>query len=62
MPENQTRRPHVAKLLRLTLAEAAILTDAAEELGISETDLLRMLVRHAKFITVSVPPIRLREE
>jgi hypothetical protein len=53
----QKRSPHVAILLRLDPVEVAALDDTARELCLSRTALIRLMVRHARFLTVSMPPI-----
>lgn len=47
----------VTKMLRLTPDEAALLRETARELGMPEAALLRLLIRNARFLVVSIPPI-----
>lgn len=42
--------------LRLTPAESDTLVDAAAEMGLTPTGLLRLLVRNAPFLVVSLVP------
>lgn len=51
------RRPRVAKILRMTPEEAATLRETACDLGLTTTAVLRLLVRNARFLVVSIPPI-----
>ena len=55
MPEN--RRTTVNKLVRLLPEEADTLHRAAQALGLSDTQLLRLMCRQAMFLTVSVAPV-----
>jgi hypothetical protein len=54
LPEH--RRSTVNILLRLLPEEAETLQRAAGALGLTRTQLLRLLCRHAMFMTVSVVP------
>lgn len=56
MPDN--RRPRVAKILRMTPEEAETLREAAHDLGLTTTALLRLMIRNARFLVVSIPPIK----
>ena len=56
MPEPEHRRTTVNKLVRLLPEEAETLHRAAERLGMSDTQLLRLMCRQAMFLTVSVVP------
>lgn len=51
------RRHSIQLVLRLLPEEAETLEDTARELGLTTTQLLRLLVRNASFLTVSFPPI-----
>jgi len=50
------RRQTVNKLVRLLPEEAETLHRAAECLGMTDTQLLRLMARQAMFLTVSVVP------
>jgi hypothetical protein len=47
----------VNKLVRFLPEEADTLHQAAEALGITDTQLIRLLARQAMFLTVSVVPV-----
>ena len=61
MIEMARRRHSQAVHIRLTEAEVALLDEAAADLGVTRAALLRMMIRNARFLAVSVPPVS-REE
>ena len=56
MPEN--RCLHFAKVVRMTLEEEATLREVADALGLTTTGVIRLLIRNARFLAVSLPPIQ----
>jgi uncharacterized protein (DUF1778 family) len=56
MPETKPRRHQHVIPIRLTDAELALLDEAAAALGVTRIALIRMLIRNASFLMVSVPP------
>jgi len=51
------RRHTEVFFLRLTPTEAETLREAAADMGLTPQALVRMMIRNAKFLTVSVPPV-----
>jgi hypothetical protein len=56
-PPAKTIRRHSNEFaMRFSATELALLDDAAAALGVTRIALIRMLIRNASFLTVSVPP------
>jgi hypothetical protein len=56
MPETKPRRHSHPVHIRLTDEEWTLLSEASTAMGLTQIGLIRLMVRNAAFLTVSIPP------